>query len=95
MNPQTLQLAQRIVSLALTTPRSVADVFVTISPHVSQISIDLYAGGWRADAGPTWTAIGYYAGWRAAEKPIDALRDHLVQVLTALQNETEDVACST
>lgn len=48
LTPEVIQACNALLTLGLTTPSHVADVFVSWSPHCDNVSVDVHLGGWRS-----------------------------------------------
>ena len=62
------------------------DLFVWYSPHVEQVTLNLYIGGWKENAEPT---IIRYLDLRGESNHSDAV-NVLVEILSATQKEREN-----
>ena len=62
------------------------DLFVWYSPHIEQVTLDLYIGGWAENAEPTLTR---YLDLHSESNHSDAVNT-LVEVLAITQKESEN-----
>jgi len=62
------------------------DLFVWYSPHVEQVTLNLYIGGWKENAEPT---IIRYLDLRGESNHSDAV-NVLVEILSITQKESEN-----
>lgn len=86
-SPAVIAEVQALMAVALSTPRKVADVFVSFSPHVSQIAVRVYAHGWQENVPDVFESSIYVdaiEGRTAPEVGIMEMCGELKEVLAGL-----------
>lgn len=56
---KALDLIHELLSIAMATPKTVADVHVSYSAHVDLIHVQVYAHGWHKGAEPSFDKLRY------------------------------------
>jgi hypothetical protein len=49
--PSAIYLLRQLLTLSLTTPSRVADIFLTYSPHIGMVFVQIFKGGWSSEKG--------------------------------------------
>ena len=64
---EQLAVMHDLLTIAMTTPKNVADVFFHYSPHVDQLDVQIHAGGWESGVAPIWDNA--YLEWVPNARP--------------------------
>lgn len=59
MNAEPKTAIHKLLEIALTTPREVADIFFDWSPHCTSFQVRVFLGGWSEGADPDHRISGY------------------------------------
>lgn len=77
-----------LLQLAMTTPRAIADIFVSYSPHCENVAVQVFRGGWREgmSADHTWRV---YFGVDSEDEFL-ALPGYLAQLISEWNTQPDN-----
>lgn len=81
-----------ILEISLTTPSSLADIFVRWSPHCAALNVAVHPRGWDECKDESFNATGYADGILEPAKTLNGLRDRLREHLETLENPASAAA---
>lgn len=86
---KALDLIHELLSIAMATPKTVADVHINYSAHVDLIHVQVYAHGWHKGADPSFDKVRYLDRTDSDFAHLRKIHEDLVAHLESLRGKTE------
>jgi len=89
LTPGAVQIAIALATRALHTPRYIADVFISWSPHCDSMTVDIHAHGWISHDSPNYCEPSRFnLMLDREEKYLESDYQRIIAILDKLEEET-------